>query len=441
MKLRHFIIFAVFFFNPLISNIDPLPDLVAYISIMVALNKPSYVHDDAYEVRKSARVMLIISICKLLSLALISGTDITMSLVMSFTFATVELLFGIPFILKLFDFLAQLSLENGNTKGAGGEQRCKTITVISFAVRLVCAFIPDLTALDINDGVSTTNRVNMLEFRPMLTVIFFVISLGIGIWWLVASARYFSLTVTREACTAIEQAYLEETKNRKTVFLAKDNVFALILLGIASLAIFDFSYNDVVLTPDSILGFVSVLSVLFLVIKKRLLVRKPLIYALLISVAGSICISIAEGITAKRYFSVYNYDSVNHISKAETMYSSLCAFSVISSIFAIITAGLIFIVIFEQARNSLTETKHLFGSSDTNYMINEFSKRAKRITVTSFVFVALSSIISALSAFLKPIVLDFILINSIFEVIAIAFFIRALLYFYDEAYKRIYEFS
>ena len=53
--LKYLVIAAIFWFNPLISNVDILPDLIGYILIIRAFSKASYLYDYADDVCKVRR--------------------------------------------------------------------------------------------------------------------------------------------------------------------------------------------------------------------------------------------------------------------------------------------------------------------------------------------------------------------------------------------------
>ena len=109
--LKYIILASVFWFNPLISNVDILPDIVGYLFILKAFSKVSYVYSVADELCTCAKKMCIISGVKLFSIFMISSLDPTMFLLTSFSFGLIEAIFGIPFFIKLFKAFSKITSE------------------------------------------------------------------------------------------------------------------------------------------------------------------------------------------------------------------------------------------------------------------------------------------------------------------------------------------
>ena len=109
MRRVLFIIAFVILANPLLSNIDIVPDFLAYILIMIALSKSTYIEAKANGAFKGARNMLIVSIGRLAATYFtVMSIDDVLSLVFSFVFFILEMVLGVSFLLKLFDYLSVL---------------------------------------------------------------------------------------------------------------------------------------------------------------------------------------------------------------------------------------------------------------------------------------------------------------------------------------------
>ena len=66
--LKYLILASVFWFNPLISNIDFLPDFIGYLLLIKAFSKASYFSTYAEDVCISAKKMCIITGVKVLTI-------------------------------------------------------------------------------------------------------------------------------------------------------------------------------------------------------------------------------------------------------------------------------------------------------------------------------------------------------------------------------------
>ena len=64
MKKWHFIVAAIFLFNPIFSTLDILPDFVGYLLLLKAFSKMSYIDDKAEDVCRSMKIMSLITVFK-----------------------------------------------------------------------------------------------------------------------------------------------------------------------------------------------------------------------------------------------------------------------------------------------------------------------------------------------------------------------------------------
>ena len=118
MRKALFLIAFILLANPFFSYVDILPDFIGYILIMIALSKPSFYDDKASSAYKSARNMLIVSIARFVCIYFTTlELDSTLSLLFSFSFFTIELIFGIPLMIKLYDYFSERASTCSHCKG------------------------------------------------------------------------------------------------------------------------------------------------------------------------------------------------------------------------------------------------------------------------------------------------------------------------------------
>ena len=439
--LKYLVIAAIFWFNPLISNVDVLPDLVGYILIIRAFSKASYLYDYADEVCKSAKKMCIISAVKLFSIVMVSSFDPTMSLLLSFTFAILELLFGIPFFMKLFNAFSHL-VPADNLKAQAAEGRALKFTVIAFALRLIFAIMPDLTALSLNSAFTLETDYTYMRFKPLFIGFFFIISLIVNFFWLSSFIKYSKKAITREVVKKYTDSFNEKVKGNKALFVAKNNARSLVLTAIGALFAFDLTweYGSVDIFPDYIFPSLAFISVCFLAIKKAYKVD-----SMFLALVGTLAVNIVAGIFEARantqYFDEYNLASVLKISKAEDMYSVVVLGAIVSAIALALSVFVVLVFIKMNARKTILDNTSLFSETDIDYFVKEFDKKTNRLSIITLSIVALSGIINVLMVAFRPYTDWFVLIDIVLKVAFIFSFIITVLNVHDDVYKRISIFA
>lgn len=439
--LKYLIIASVFWFNPLVSNIDILPDLFGYLLVLKSFYKSSYVYECASELCQSAKKMCIISGVKIFTIFMVSSLDITMSLLFSFCFGAIELIFGIPFFVKLFETVLYIvPVENSYVHKR--EARVRIFTIIAFAVRLVLAVLPDLTALSLDGAFSYDASVSYLRFRPLFILFSVIISLVVAIIWLVKFIRFMKKAITAEVVERCQNDYLNRAGNNKALLSAKNSIRAVISTAIGALFIFDFTweYTSVDIFQDFVVTLVAVCALLFLAYKKIYRLDKAFI-ALIGAFSVHVGADIFEMVANINYFEKYNVQSVFKTANAERLYR-LVSLSAALAVLALIASTFLVLLIFRKnARANILANKKLFSEIDIDYYLNEFDKRTKKHLLIVFIISAVYALVYILSVVLKPYAEWMTLLNIVLEIAYIISFIATSLYIHDEVYKRILIFA
>lgn len=438
--LKYMIIASVFLFNPLVSNIDALPDTFAYLFIMKALSKNAYIYDHAEEAYNGARTMLIISVAKSFSVLLISPQDPTMSLLLSFSFMLLELIFGIPFFNKLFAHFSKIALNGANGQSANATDKTKTLTIVAFAIRLVLATIPDLTALAINNGVDTQQSMPLVQFRPILFVLTVPISLVLSIIWLVNIIIFFKRLFTTEVVKKCNNDFVQQMKRRKSLFDAKENKNALILISISSILVIDFSWGNFNVALDFAFTFIVAVTLLYLYLKKLFSHKKALIcVGVTFLLQGAV--NIYESVLSKNYFDRFNFESMYKIPEAEDLYFRLSSVSCVTGALFFVSASLVSFIIVKNGMSNLKKYSFLFVGNDSSHLLNEYKKDSVKLLIYTLICAFLSGVSYSLTVIFKPSAQGLILVNSIFSIIFILSFMKMTSYVNDEVNKRILSHS
>ena len=439
--LKYLIIASVFWFNPLISNIDILPDIVGYLLVLKAFSKASYVHDCASDLCAAAKKMCIITGVKIFTIVMVSSLDITMSLLLSFSFAVIEAIFGIPFFVKLFTVITYLvPVENQEIHKK--EQKVRIFTIASFISRLVLAMLPDLTALSLDGAFSNDVELSYAYFRPVFILFSVVISLIVGVTWLVIIVEFFKKALSKDIVIKCNDAFKARTDTNKSLLPAKNGMRAVILTAIGSLFIFDFTwgYTSVDIFQDFTFTFIAICALLFLTFKNAYKIDK-LFFGLLGAFALHIGADVFEMTANIRYYEDFNVQSMLKTAKAERMYASVSLSALISVLALVGTTFLILLIMRKNARQNIIFHSKLFSEIDIDYYLKEYGRRTKKNIIAVLVISLLYALVYTLSVALKPYAEWMTLLNVVFEIAYIISFISAALYIYDEVYKRIATFG
>ena len=430
MKKRHLIIASIFLFNPIVSIIDIFPDFIGYLILLYALRKQAYSDEKAEDTSRALKIMTLLSSLKIVALLLIPTLGQSMFLVFSAVFGILEAIYGISLFTKLFDCLSVYALLDGNGRCANNTG-IKIFTQLSLVFRLIFAFLPDLTFLSNNEGYMPLYR-----FRPALFVISVFISLVISTAWLVVSIIYYNRLATKSLNEQLKEKYSECYEKRDSLFVSKDYLSFLFIICIGSIFTIDFNLDLINVVPDCIFTAFIAVAFLYLFIKKRF---KNIV--VLISVcAGSVAHIAVEAYlksTAKDFFEKYSLSSIERVSKAEDIYFKMCALSVIS---ALIFAGIVVITLItirKCARRELDGYAHLFVSTDKEYMLKEFDQITRKQMIVAFIFTGICASSSAEYIILRHKIESAGVLNMITEFAFVFVFIKVILYFYDNVFKRI----
>lgn len=440
MKKIYLILSAIFLFNPIFSTIDIFPDFIGYILLMMAFSKLSYVDDRVNDLSHSIKIMVLITGIKLVSLFVVLSLDQTMLLVSSFVFAILELVFGIPMLVKLFDALSVFALmgkkEELYRHRFSNNDKIKKFSIVALASRVVLATIPDFTLLSISNGVDSQVGINFARFRPMLFVLLGFISLIIGAIWLVKIIGYFNRLMTKETSKALQEYFNSKAEGRDTLFSSRDSMTSIILLCIGALFVLDFNLNLVNVFPDSLFSLIIILSFTFLIVKKHIKLSK-MYFLIATFVSLHIATDTYLTVVTIKFFDKYNLNSIEKISDAEDIYFKICTLSVISAVLLIFVVAFSLYYVNKNAEKALKANSYMFSGVDVEYCVLEFKKTARKNLIASTALSIIASASYACYMIFRHIFEATTLINTVAEMGLIIALIRTLLYVYDNVYKRI----
>ena len=456
MRKALFIIAFIFLANPLVSNVDILPDLVAYVLIMIALSKPSYFSAKSFSVYKSARTMAIISACKLASIYMTTMfLENTMSLLFSFTFFVLELIFGIPLLLKLFDYFSSLALETENKRASNAVDVFKKITIVIFVLRLLLATLPDFSVLTAGDTI-TSSTPDITRFRPVFILFSLVISMPISALWVLLNTVLLSILFGKREDKYINEQFEIKIQNKAQHYEIKANYRFLLLLGIFTVFAFDLRIDNVNVFINSLLPFAFICLYLIFV-KKNYAKFSKIFYMLLGTSILGFVFRLLEMKKSLDFSREYTIEAVLKVSRAETMYFASIPYAILSTFLFALTVSIMLVMLIKMAIDIQRKHSELCGE-DVEYNISTFNNKVRIFAIVTSVFAYLHIITYPLMIYFLPenefveeiVVLGvmkfnipvysfFMPLNMIVSLLFVISFILTLFVLYDGLYKKMYE--
>ena len=439
MKKIYLILSLIFLFNPIVSVIDILPDFIGYLFLLKFFHTMSYTNDNVNDLCKSIKILSLITGIKVLTLLLmptLAALDQSMYLVFSFAFSILECVFVIPLINKLFDAFSYIALYESNTKCANNA-RIKNFTIATFVARLVLAALPDFTFLSISNGVDTQTGINFLQFRPVLFVLSTIISLIVGIVWLVFVIKYVNSLFTKETLKLLKEDYSQRSIGRGLLFLSRDSMSYLTVLCVASALVVDFNLNLVNILLDSVFSIIVTIVLVLMSVKDYYKEKLMLVVIGILSIFH-LAVDITLTVKAINFFDKYNLESILRVSQAEDMYLSMCTYAAMSAILFIVIVFLSVLSLYKSAQSSLLANSGLFTFASREALSEEFKRDTKRNMTYLLIFSVIAGLVYCCYIFFRHLLPITTLFNSIAEIAFMFAFIKAVLYLYDNVYKRLF---
>lgn len=258
MGLSLIIISLFFIFDPYLSVLDILPDIIGYFLMYLALSRLSDINNHMEEARKKFKYAIWVCAARYVALAVLFGlvTEAERAvsvLLITFVFGVADILIVIPAFKELFEGFTSLGLLHDgqsmyiNRRGKNGyTEKISRLTYIFISIRAIGAILPELTSLIDNTQYS---------YVGLLRAMSFIVVAVIGIVWLARTVRFF-LHIRREAdfIENIYQAHVALVRERPLMFKARRLKcgIGVILAGyILSLNIYGDYFNFL---PDFICG-------------------------------------------------------------------------------------------------------------------------------------------------------------------------------------------
>lgn len=437
MKKKYFVLAAIFLFNPIISIIDILPDFIGYYFLMRAFTPTSYIFDNASDAHGAIKRMLTVSAVKFFSVFLLFVTDTTMALVLSFTFAILEILYGFGAFTKIFDSTSYMRLRYDDEATTAKAEKIKVFSIVFLIAKVVLASLPDFTALTTG---SSNLSVDLTRFRPILFIASAIIALVIGIIWFVRFTGFFKEILSDTLLDKIDKEYNEQKALRPGIFYAKDFMFAIKLLSIGVLFTFDLNIDSVNYILDGIFTVFCILAIRFLVKNGHIALGKgeKTLYALCICHGA---LSLAEVIAVSMF---YKNNDPYYVYKKLDVFLSFLPIPLINIAEAVLLGIIIYRVfrlIEQYTVPSIYNYRRFFAERSVDGFVEEYKEYHGKLSKSAFTIGIISLVYYAFYVFMRPINENFVLGTYILGIVFIVSFSRAISYSSDRVYLTIYKYS
>ena len=401
----------VFFCNPYFAALDPLPDFIGCLVLFFALLPLSRISIPAAEARRAFLIWAAIDALKLLLVLVTLGMGSTAerpSLVLSLAFlsCTVELLFGIYALKKLFWFFES----SGDTFGCEylykthrfERSRVDLITrafVVFSIVREVVCLLPEFTALALQrSALNAKAFFNPYDYIDALRIVATGIVGACGLVMLVLLVRFFGgLSRQKEYRAGLSETYSAylETHPGVRVRARYSVAFFFLSAGTAFLADFYLSYANII--PDYIGAALLLVGILLLQIPP---VQKALtaLACVLFGVAATIGSRYSH-----RFFIGYSGTDLARSTEAAELYRTMWISSLIEF--------LLFLLFLFLLVTCLRNTAFSLAGYLPEQRDEEFEKRNRRLIreefdasfITCFIFGFFSGLCSFLYDYVQEI--------------------------------------
>lgn len=440
MKKWYLIVASLILFNPLVSIFDIFPDFIAYLLILLAFSKMAYIDAKADDTCKYLKFMILLTAIKPISFFLVPASDSAMYLVYSFVFGVGEIVLGVFVFTRIFETLSAYAVSNGDSISANNS-KIKYFTIIAHSLKLILAMLPDLTELSISNGVDTQTHIPLTHFKTALFFISVIISFIVEIIWLI----YFNLYVKRlfknDLSKKLNEQFVRKTENRPSLFLSKDSMFFCIAACVSAVLLVDFNLDLINVIFNSFFSLALAILFVYMALKKHIKTYAH-IGILCASSVVHLIVDILLTKSAKAFFSKYSLHALEkYLFDSREMYLKVSIYAIISAIFTFIIVLLTMLILKKHAYNTLEGYSSLLVESNKEQMIKEFNQGANKHVVLTIVFAGVSSICYVLYITTRYLFTAMTALNTISEIVLIVFFIKTVLYYYDNVFKRIYAHS
>ena len=345
----------LFLFEPGYTVLDPLPDFIGYLILCIALVNLSDISPRVEEAYKGFRKAAFVSLLRFIAIYLLatffheSEKSIGV-LLFAFIFSFAELVVLLPAYKHFYEGLLSLSVMHDGTEPHYQKKRTvtrmnrksgkkiviekvsrknatekrHTLTGVFLIIHSLAMVLPEFTSL-------TTNQ--NYEFVELLRGFGIVISLPIGIWWLISMIVYFKRIVSDKPFVEnLSRLYIERLEDNPQFYTVRVMSTGLGMLMVGVLLTVDFYADYVNMLPDFFAYAVLIAAAICL---RGFSHRWKY---LLTSSVFALSVSIASHISAVSFHGEYYPNAIRKNINAYNAFYGMVSITAVEAVFLAITA-------------------------------------------------------------------------------------------------------
>ena len=267
----------IFLFNPNLNIVDILPDFFGYAIICAVLSKLADMNEDIAVASKGFMRALFADVIKVACIFVVFSTpnpneQNTLLLLISFIFATLELLLLIPAFKALFGGLMTLGYKYPNTAILGKAnkntnknytEKVRSLTFFFLIVKVAAYALPEFAVLSTQRYDDTSSTHYLYDYIGLLRSFAIIFCLVVGVIWFLHIRAYFSrVAKDKEFVAALTEEYNVNVLPRESLFARKAIKLISLLFCVAAILCIDFRLDNYNVIVDTIAAIVLIISAL-----------------------------------------------------------------------------------------------------------------------------------------------------------------------------------
>ena len=328
--LSYMIFALLFLFNPNFHLIDPLPDFIGYIFLCLAFSKMADLNDDIADAVSLFRKLIWMDAGKWLALFLTLSMSASLEknssiLLWTFVFATLELIFGIPAYIKLFDGITKLGYFHPNTailgvvkKKRSATDRAKKATIAFLCIKAGFTVLPELLDLSNDSYMGLQESMSLYRYVGLLRGFSVIVVLIFGMIWLCRLQRYFSrLRHDTVFLSSLAEAYQTNVQPKVGIFIYRRFRLTCVFFVLALIFSLDYSVDGITFFPD-VLSALAIFFAFFTLSRYASVKKMP---GMILSIAYFL-MSVVTSVQQENFFAEHSYSALIKNDAALRLYST-----------------------------------------------------------------------------------------------------------------------
>ena len=249
MELRYIIAGLVFFFNPCVNIIDILPDVIGCALMLYGLSRLRDLSPDLMNTRHTFWQLFYVELAKaVLSFIIPFMRDPGYLMIATFCFTLAEAGLLLLAVSRYFNGILFLCTRFDSAATAARINSVRLFSIVFVILRSVCTLLPEMIYLYINEDLGYV----LASFKMPLIVLAFILSLTIGIIWLIKMVRFHRIMAADAAFIEnMERTYRETILPQRSLFLRRTLKNALLLIGFGLALFSDLYFDGINWLPDA----------------------------------------------------------------------------------------------------------------------------------------------------------------------------------------------